>query len=113
MNQRTMPISDIRSMTAEVMTMTRAEMQAVVYDEDAPVIVRRFADSLLRGNVKDMVSILNQTLGTPVERHMVATHNASPFEQLTVDELRGLLALCESIDEEEVIEVGEFGEAVQ
>jgi len=67
-------------MLAEVMTYSLADMEAVVYSDDTPVIVRRYAESLIRGNVKEMAIILDQALGKPVERHLVAAPQSSCAE---------------------------------
>lgn len=88
--------SDVRGMLGRVMGLTRSDMQAVMYDDDAPVIVRRFAECILQGDVREMSLILDQALGKPVERRIEVSRQVSPLELLNEEELRALLAAAES-----------------
>lgn len=84
---------DIRAMIAEVMILNHTDMESVVFDDGVPVIVRRFAESLLQGDVKEMSLILDQALGKPVERHMEIAQQPSAIEQLSLEEIKALLAM--------------------
>ena len=92
---------DIRSLLGKVMTFTRPEMEAVVYDDDMPVIVRRFAECVLQGDVREMSLILDQALGKPVERRMEVSKRVSSLEFMSEEEVRALLALAELEEGEE------------
>lgn len=97
-----MVISDIRTMAAKIMTLNKSDMEAVVYDETMPVIVRKFANSLLRGNIKDVSIILDQTLGKAVERRVEMNQQISHIEMPSTEEIRALLATCSEEEDDEV-----------
>ncbi|MDR2714940.1 MAG: hypothetical protein LBB42_05435 [Coriobacteriales bacterium] len=88
-------LSDVRAMAAKVLALTEAQMEEVVYDENLPVVIRRIAQSLLIGDIKEIALVLNQAMGKPVERHINANYVPSAIEQLTTEEIRALLSMCE------------------
>ncbi len=95
-SRQTLESGGIRGLLSEAMALTRPEMEAVVYDDGMPVIVRRFAECILQGDVREMAMILDQALGKPVERHMEVTRQVSAIELMSEEEIRSLLALAES-----------------
>jgi hypothetical protein len=90
--------SDVREMIGKLMYLNEVDLMVVCSSSDVPKSVQRHAEIILNGDIKNVHEALNQALGKPVERMMVATQKVSPLEEMSASEIRALLS---SGDDEE------------
>lgn len=83
--------NDIREKLHRLSELNDAELAAVEADPEVPTMLKRYAHGILFDEVKVLNEILNQAMGKPVERVMVAQRTANPLDGLSTEELRRLL----------------------
>jgi hypothetical protein len=83
--------ADIRAKLNRLSELNEAELILVSNDLDSELMVRRYAEAIIEGDVKQLNEILNQAMGKPIERVMVASKKVDPLADLTPAELRKLI----------------------
>ena len=80
-----------RDKIVKMMPLTETQLLQIAHRQDFPVFIRVYAKGILAGDIKTINSMLDQSLGTPLERRLDISITKSPLEELSVTEIRALL----------------------
>jgi len=93
----------VRDKIARLSNLTEGQLIMIADDMHVEFMVRRYAQSILDGDINDLHKILDQGLGKSETRQMIVSKRISQIEQLTTDEIRALLGEPEEPEECEVV----------
>lgn len=80
-----------RDKIARLSALTETELMMILNNLDVEHVIRKYAEAILYGDVKDLTEVMNQSFGKPMERHVNYTQHVSPLEGLTTEQLKAMI----------------------